>query len=143
MQHINRCCSKFLLSWQYWRHSGNCCSFNDRDGDWQVEISGYILAVIVGISIVTFIPRVVPLMLLSKMEIPKWGIDWLKHVPVAVMASLLAQVLLLSEQVFSIKDNVLNLAAALPAFLVAIFTRSLLGTVMIGVLSLMILRVFF
>ena len=98
---------------------------------------------IVGISIVTFIPRVVPLVLLSKMEIPKWGIDWLKHVPVAVMAALLAQELLLSEQVFSIKDNALNLAAALPAFLVAIFTRSLLGTVMIGVLSLMILRFFF
>ncbi|MGE6610692.1 AzlD domain-containing protein [Peribacillus sp. NPDC076916] len=108
-----------------------------------MEISGYILAVIVGISIVTFIPRVVPLVLLSKVEIPKWGIDWLKHVPVAVMAALLAQELLLSEQVFSIKDNALNLAAALPAFLVAIFTRSLLGTVMIGVLSLMILRFFF
>ncbi|WP_260288300.1 AzlD domain-containing protein [Peribacillus aracenensis] len=108
-----------------------------------MEISGYILAVIVGISIVTFIPRVVPLVLLSKMEIPKWGIDWLKHVPVAVMAALLAQELLLSEQVFSIKDNALNLAAAIPAFLVAIFTRSLLGTVMIGVLSLMILRFFF
>ncbi|MBT2648919.1 AzlD domain-containing protein [Bacillus sp. ISL-34] len=108
-----------------------------------MEISGYILAVILGASIVTFIPRVVPLMLLSKMQIPKWGIDWLKHVPVAVMAALLAQELLLSEQVFSIKDNALNLAAALPAFLVAIFTRSLLGTVMIGVLSLMILRFFF
>lgn len=108
-----------------------------------MEISGYTLAVIVGISIVTFIPRVVPLVLLSKMEIPKWGIDWLKHVPVAVMAALLAQELLLSEQVFSIKDNALNLAAALPAFLIAIFTRSLLGTVMIGVLSLMILRFFF
>ncbi|MGE7906468.1 AzlD domain-containing protein [Peribacillus sp. NPDC094092] len=108
-----------------------------------MEISGYILAVIVGVSIVTFIPRVVPLVLLSKMEIPKWGIDWLKHVPVAVLAALLAQELLLSEQIFSIKDNALNLAAALPAFLVAIFTRSLLGTVMIGVLSLMILRFFF
>ncbi|MCM3676029.1 AzlD domain-containing protein [Peribacillus simplex] len=108
-----------------------------------MEISGYILAVIIGTSIVTFIPRVVPLMPLSKMQIPEWGIDWLKHVPVAVMAALLAQELLLSEQVFSIKDNALNLAAALPAFLVALFTRSLLGTVMIGVLSLMILRYFF
>ncbi|ASS96915.1 AzlD domain-containing protein [Peribacillus simplex] len=108
-----------------------------------MEISGYILAVILGTSIVTFIPRVFPLMLLSKMQIPEWGIDWLKHVPVAVMAALLAQELLLSEQVFSIKDNALNLAAALPAFLVAIFTRSLLATVMIGVLSLMILRFFF
>jgi branched-subunit amino acid transport protein len=108
-----------------------------------VEISGYILAVIVGISIVTFIPRVVTLIHHIKNEITNLGLDWLKHVPVAVMAALLAQELLLSEQVFSIKDNALNLVAALPAFLVAIFTRSLLGTVMIGVLSLMILRFFF
>ncbi|MGG0410095.1 AzlD domain-containing protein [Peribacillus simplex] len=58
------------------------------------------------------------------------------------MAALLAQVLL-SEKVFSFKDNALNLAAALLAFLVAIFTRSLMGTIMIGGLSLMILRFFF
>ncbi|MGG0844080.1 AzlD domain-containing protein [Peribacillus simplex] len=46
-----------------------------------MEISGHILIVILGTSNVTFIPRVVPLMLLSKMQIPEWGIDWLKHVP--------------------------------------------------------------
>ncbi|MDP1420427.1 AzlD domain-containing protein [Peribacillus simplex] len=51
--------------------------------------------------------------------------------PVAVIAALLVQELL-----------ALNLAAALPAFLLAIFTKSLLGTVMIGVLSLMIVRFF-
>ncbi|MFJ7682363.1 AzlD domain-containing protein [Peribacillus butanolivorans] len=109
-----------------------------------MEITGYIFLVILGTSIVTFIPRVVPLMLLSKMEIPEWGINWLKHVPVAVMAALLAQELLLSEQVFfSIKENALNLAAAIPTFIVAIFTRSLLVTVLIGVLSLMVMRFFF
>ncbi|MEJ9229652.1 AzlD domain-containing protein [Peribacillus butanolivorans] len=108
-----------------------------------MEITGYIFLVILGTSIVTFIPRVVPLMLLSKMEIPEWGINWLKNVPVAVMAALLAQELLLSEQVFSIKENALNLAAAIPTFIVAIFTRSLLVTVLIGVLSLMVMRFFF
>ncbi|WP_422121705.1 hypothetical protein [Peribacillus frigoritolerans] len=35
------------------------------------------------------------------------------------------------------------MAAALPAFLVAVFTRRLLGTVMIGLFSLMKLRNFF
>jgi branched-subunit amino acid transport protein len=108
-----------------------------------VEITAYILLVILGTSIVTFVPRVVPLILLSKMHIPKWGINWLKHIPVAVMAALLAQELLLAEQVLSIRENVLNLAAAIPTFLVAIFTRSLLVTVLIGVLSLMVLRFFF
>ncbi|MCY9137611.1 AzlD domain-containing protein [Peribacillus frigoritolerans] len=38
----------------------------------------------------TFIPRVVPLALLSNMQIPEWGIDWLKHEQVALMATLFA-----------------------------------------------------
>ncbi|WP_170974062.1 hypothetical protein [Peribacillus simplex] len=56
--------------------------------------------------------------------------------------ALLAQELLLSEQAFSIKGNALNLTAAFTRFPGCIFTRSLLGTVMIGVLSLKILRFF-
>lgn len=108
-----------------------------------MEVNYYILLVIVGSAIVTFIPRVLPLVLLSRMQIPEWGIQWLKHVPVAVMAALLAQELLLSENHFSISDNLLELIAAVPTFLVAILTRSLLGTVLVGVASLMILRYFF
>ena len=108
-----------------------------------MEISVYILLVILGASIVTFIPRVIPLIILSKMQIPEWGINWLKHVPVAVMAALLAQELLLTDHVFSIKDNLVNLGAALPTFAVAIFTKSLLITVLVGILSLMALRILF
>jgi branched-subunit amino acid transport protein len=105
-----------------------------------MEISSYILAVIIGSAIVTFIPRVVPLVLLSKIQIPQWGIDWLKHIPVAVMAALLAQELLLSDNQFSVSKNTLELIAALPTFITAIYTRSLLGTVLVGILSLMMLR---
>ncbi|MFJ7679613.1 AzlD domain-containing protein [Peribacillus sp. NPDC097264] len=108
-----------------------------------MEINAYIFYVILGAAIVTVIPRVLPLVLLSKMHIPEWGINWLKHVPVAVMAALLAQELLLVDQSFSLRENLLSLAAALPTFAIAIFTRSLLITVLGGVLSLMALRIFF
>jgi len=82
-------------------------------------------------------------MLLSQMELPKWAIRWLKNVPVAVMAALLAQELLLSDNQFSISANILKLAAALPAFAVALLTKSLLGTVMAGVIFMMVLRYIF
>ncbi len=108
-----------------------------------MEISSYVLLVILGSAIVTFIPRVLPLALLSRIEIPEWGISWLKHVPIAVMAALLAQELLISNNQFSISDHILELVAAIPTFIIAIFTRSLLGTVLVGVVSLMILRFFF
>lgn len=108
-----------------------------------MEISSYVLLIIIGSAIVTFIPRVLPLMLLSRIQIPKWAITWLKHVPIAVMAALLAQELLIVENKFSITSNQLELLAAIPSFLIAILTRSLLGTVLVGVASLMILRFFF
>lgn len=108
-----------------------------------MEINPTILIIIIGCALVTFIPRVLPLMLFSKIELPKWAVNWLKHIPVAVMAALLAQELLLSDNQFSLVDNKLELLAALPAFLVAILTRSLLVTVIIGLLAMMVLRFIF
>ncbi|MFJ7975581.1 AzlD domain-containing protein [Peribacillus sp. NPDC096379] len=105
-----------------------------------MEINWYIMSVIIGSAIVTFIPRVLPLIVLSKLEIPEWGINWLKHVPVAVMAALLASELLLLDNKVSFQANTLNLLSAIPTLLVAIYTRSLLGTVLVGVTTLMILR---
>ncbi len=96
-----------------------------------------------GSALVTFIPRVLPLMLLSQMELPKWLIRWLKNVPVAVMAALLTQELFLSDNHFSLTENFFKLLAAVPAFIVAIMTKSLLGTVLAGVLFMMVLRFIF
>ena len=67
------------------------------------------MSVIIGTAIVTFIPRVLPLVVLSKLEIPEWGINWLKHVPVAVMAALLASELLLHDNRISLQENSLKL----------------------------------
>lgn len=82
-------------------------------------------------------------MLLSQMELPKWLIRWLKNVPVAVMAALLAQELLFSENHFSFSQNYLKLLAAIPAFIIAFVTKSLLGTVLAGVLFMMVFRFVF
>jgi branched-subunit amino acid transport protein len=108
-----------------------------------MEVRWTILIIIMGCALVTFIPRVLPLMLLSQMELPKWVIRWLKNVPVAVMAALLTQDLLLSENEISISANILKLLAAIPAFAIAIFTKSLLGTVVVGVIFMMLLRFIF
>lgn len=108
-----------------------------------MEISQTVLLIIIGCAIVTFIPRVVPLILLSKIDLPNWVINWLKHIPVAVMAALLAQELLLSDNEFSLINNKLELLACIPAFLIAIFTRSLLATVITGLFVMMLLRFLF
>lgn len=108
-----------------------------------MEIRWTILLIIIGSAVVTFLPRVLPLMILSRLQLPNWLIRWLKHVPISVMAALLAQELLLSQGAFSPDENILKIGAALPAFAVAIWTKSLLGTVLVGIASMFVLRFFF
>lgn len=108
-----------------------------------MEINTYVMLIILGSAIVTFIPRVLPLVLLSKLELPEWGMRWLSHVPVAVMAALVGQELLLEDEQLALFHGNLELLAALPTFLVAVYTRSLLGTVVVGIVTMMVLRFLF
>ncbi|ULO05066.1 AzlD domain-containing protein [Paenibacillus sp. 19GGS1-52] len=107
-----------------------------------MSIRADIFFIIIGAALVTFIPRVLPLMLLSRITIPSWGMRWLNFVPIAVMSALIAQELFVQNGEFTFPSNNLELFAALPTFWVAIKTRSLLGTVVTGIISLMILRYF-
>lgn len=108
-----------------------------------MEVRWDILLIIIGSCIVTFIPRVLPLIVLSRLQLPDWGMRWLNYVPIAVMAALVGQELLIKDgTLFPLRNN-LELIAALPTFVTAIFTRSLLGTVVAGILSIMVLRFIF
>ncbi|MFC7679895.1 AzlD domain-containing protein [Paenibacillus sp. GCM10028914] len=105
-----------------------------------MEIRWSILLIIMGASLVTFIPRVLPLIFLSRIQLPEWGMRWLNYVPISVMAALVGQELLTQNGELSPFHNNLELFAALPTFIMAILTRSLLGTVMVGIVSIMVLR---
>ncbi|MGO4529868.1 AzlD domain-containing protein [Paenibacillus sp. 2TAF8] len=105
-----------------------------------MEVRWDVFWIIMGSALLTFIPRVLPLMLFSKIQIPVWLMRWLEYVPVAVMASLIGQELFMSgSRLVPITENA-ALWAALPTVAVAIWTRSLLGTVLVGIVSMMILR---
>ncbi|MFC6457177.1 MULTISPECIES: AzlD domain-containing protein [Paenibacillus] len=108
-----------------------------------MEVRGYVLLVIIAAAVVTLIPRVVPLMVLSRFELPAWAMRWLNYVPVAVMAALVGQELFVHDGTVPPISRNLELWAAIPSFMVAILTRSILGTVLSGVVVLMVLRHFF
>ncbi len=93
---------------------------------------------LLGASLVTLIPRVLPLLVLSRIRLPEWALRWLQHIPIAVMSALLAQELLVSNGSFS--PSSAGLIAALPVFAVAYFTRSLLATVAAGMVAMAVLR---
>lgn len=104
-----------------------------------MEVRGEILTLIILSGLVTLLPRVLPLMVLSRFQLPELAASWLKHVPVAVMAALVAQSVIMPEGKLPSGFSV-EMAAALIAFAVAIRTRSLLGTVIAGVACTLALR---
>lgn len=104
-----------------------------------MEVTSYVLLIIIGSGIVTLLPRVLPLIFLNNIKLKEDVVNWLNYIPVAVLAALLAQELLLPNGQISILNNE-KLLAALPTFLVAILTKSLLGTVVVGVVSMLVIN---
>ena len=104
-----------------------------------MEVSLYVFFIIIGSGIVTLLLRVAPLIFLNNVKLKEGVIRWLNYIPVAVLSALLAQELLLSNGQISILNNE-KLLAALPTFLVAILTKSLLGTVVMGIASMLVIK---
>jgi len=80
-------------------------------------------------------------MVLSRIELPEWGIRWLNYVPISIMAALVGQELLVQDRQFHLL-NYVELLAAITTVLVAMRTKSLLSTVVAGMVSIMALRYF-
>lgn len=102
-----------------------------------------ILYLILGSAVVTVIPRVLPLALLSRFNLPQWFVRWLSYVPIAVLAALLAQSVLFTGGALNISSRNHALLAIIPTLLVAVRTRSLIGTVVTGVAAMALLRLLF
>lgn len=105
-----------------------------------MEVRWAILLIILGTALVTFIPRVLPLMVLSRFELPEWATRWLSFIPISVMAALVGQEIFMQEGKISLSLENVEILAAIPTFLIAVKTRSLLATVLAGIISLMVLR---
>jgi branched-subunit amino acid transport protein len=97
-----------------------------------MEIRPEFLSLVLACALVTAVPRVLPLVLLSRFELPAWLLEWLRFVPVAVLAALTAiEVLMPGGKAFALHAP--SLAGVGAAFAVAVVSRSLLATVAAGV----------
>jgi branched-subunit amino acid transport protein len=95
-----------------------------------------VLGVVVLMAAVTYGPRLLPLVLLTRVGLPPGVRRWLEHVPAAILAAFLAQLLWPGRAGGSYRD----LLAALPAVAVAARTRNLILTVLAGVATMYVLR---
>lgn len=101
-----------------------------------------VLLLFLGMALVTYLPRMLPVVVLSRFRLPPLLLRWLEYVPVSVLAAMLAKELLLSGGTFPRTPLHPPLLAAVPAFAVGLLTRSLLGTVVAGMASMAAVRFF-
>ena len=91
------------------------------------------LGLIIGMAIVTFLPRFLPMAFLTRMAIPekvKMGLD---YIPVAILSAIVFPILFSTgEGKVGIEPHFLF--AAIPVFLFAYKVKSLWGSVILGML---------
>lgn len=105
-----------------------------------MDIRAEVLLIVLGAALVTVVPRVVPLVLLARIDLPRWLKVWLGYVPLAVLGALLAgELFLTGGRLVPLASNA-ALAAIAPAIVVAARFRSIIGAVGAGVAAMALLR---
>ncbi|PRY83464.1 AzlD domain-containing protein [Alkalibacterium olivapovliticus] len=102
------------------------------------------LFLIGGMAVVTFIPRFFPLLLLSKKEISPSLSRWMSFIPVSIFAALVASDIFFWEGTFNI-NPVLNikLVPSVLVVLIALKTKSLLWSMVLGITAITIMWLIF
>lgn len=95
-----------------------------------------IWSVMIFCGILTFATRFSMLSEAAPRELPPWMHDALGFVPIAVLTAILVpDVLIMPEEGFAVSGN-LRLPSAIVALSVAILTRSVMATIIIGITTL-------
>jgi len=87
-----------------------------------------------GMGLVTYLPRALPLLYLAHKKLPQWLIDWLGLIPVSILSALLAPSLFAGSSPRHLDFGKPELLVAIPTLIFALKTRSLGGTVLVGML---------
>jgi branched-subunit amino acid transport protein len=83
-------------------------------------------------GLVTFLPRWLPLVYLTKRSLPSWLVEWLDFIPPAILSAILLPALVSDSATRTVDLWRPEFMVAIPTFLFAIFTKSLGGTVIVG-----------
>ena len=91
-----------------------------------------IFLTLLGMMAVTYLPRALPVLALSRRSLPEAVIRWLGFIPVAVLSAMLLPSLIVTEKGLDFSAQNIFLWAAIPTFLVCWKTRSFVGAIVTG-----------
>ncbi|MFC7392019.1 AzlD domain-containing protein [Scopulibacillus cellulosilyticus] len=100
-----------------------------------------ILLLILGCTLVTVIPRIIPFLVVRNVNLPEPVLKWLSYVPICILTALVVDSFII-ETNHSIKIDWTVIIVIIPTLIVAIRTKSLSATVIIGVILMAIVRFF-
>lgn len=106
-------------------------------------LSSYVLIAILVSALVTWVPRILPFILVKYRGLPDIVIRFLKYLPISIIFALVLSSLV-DGKVGSLPSiRWVDLLATLPTAYVAFRYKNLLGTVMFGIVAVAILRFMF
>lgn len=105
--------------------------------------NNYVIKAILLAAVVTWLPRVIPFILVKYKGLPDLVMRFLKFLPVTIIFVLILSSLTKGQMGELPTFKGLDLLAALPTLYVAFRYRNLLGTVLFGVVLLALLRLMF
>lgn len=93
-------------------------------------------------ALVTWLPRVIPFILVKSVTLPSFVMRLLAYIPICILSALIF------ESLFTEGEHMttvawLNFGAFIPTLFIALWTKSLSKTVIVGVITMAILRYFF
>lgn len=108
-----------------------------------MSISMYLILITISCFVLTWIIRVSPFVLLSKVDLPESVIKWLQYVPVCLFTALILEGMLNQEGNAGFTLNFESIIVAIPTILIALIFRSLTITVIAGMFIMAIVRLVF
>ena len=94
------------------------------------------LYLILGMAVVTYLPRMLPMLLLNNREIPEKIVRWMSFIPLSIFAALIFSDIFFWENQFSINplEN-LKLIPAIVVFFIAYKTKNIMWSIVFGVVG--------
>jgi branched-subunit amino acid transport protein len=91
-----------------------------------------LILIFIGMWFVTYFPRLLPLFALSQVRLPDRLISWLSYLPAAILSALIFPGALMRDGVVDPGIGNPSLWALAASFAVAIWTRNLILTMVVG-----------
>ena len=101
----------------------------------------HLLWLIIGCALVTWLPRIIPFIFVRNVQLPEIILRWLKYIPVCVLSAIIiGNLLQMTDDRVSVNWSIL--ITLIPTIAIAIRTKSLSLTVIVGVACMALTRLF-